>query len=212
MTTKLQNYDENALGIIKNADILTDDDFKAVEEMKEEMRDVFLHSQLFRTETEMKISVLKDIKHPTADSKFWQAVREQNVMFNELVMLSYEYRKRVVNIKKLKRDIEREQDELERELISIEIDRNEFILKNEERTAKDRIRELKLWHKIKEQLKPKMKYSQEDVNEHQMDSLGKRFALEAELAQKSGSLPERINAIGLNETVKRVAEETKLLK
>ena len=48
--------------------------------------------------TEVPVSVLNDIKFPTPAAKYWQAMREQNVMFQELVMLSYEYRKNLVEI------------------------------------------------------------------------------------------------------------------
>ena len=38
--------------------------------------------------SEMEISVLDIMKHPTSESRYWQSMREQNVIFQELVMLS----------------------------------------------------------------------------------------------------------------------------
>jgi len=207
----IQKYETNAIGIIKGAEILSAEDVQAIDEMREELKDVFIHSQVFRTETEMKISVLKDMKHPTPDSKYWQAVREQNVMFQELVLLSYEYRKRLIEIKKLKAKMERETDELDKELLQIEIEKQEFLSKNEEKTAKDRIREIKLWHSIKQDLIPEMKYSLQDVNEHQLEAYSKRFQAESAIAERAGSLPERINAIGLNDAAQKALNQ-KLLK
>jgi hypothetical protein len=71
---------------------------------------------MFRTETEMRFSVLSDNKYPTKAAKYWQSVREQNTHFENLVHLSFDARKNEVEIKKLQRDIKKEKDELEIEL------------------------------------------------------------------------------------------------
>jgi hypothetical protein len=71
---------------------------------------------MFRTETEMRFSVLSDNKYPTKAAKYWQSVREQNTHFENLVHLSFDARKNEVEIKKLQRDIKKEKDELEVEL------------------------------------------------------------------------------------------------
>lgn len=111
---KNEEYPITSFGIIENSLILNIDDLKRIQEMKDELCDVFKKSQIFRTPTEMNISVLSDITHPTPDSKYWQAVREQNIMFQELVMLSYEYRKNNVEMLILQRDLDNELDDLKR--------------------------------------------------------------------------------------------------
>ena len=60
--------------------VLKQEDAKAVIELKEELTDNWLKKQIFRTETEMRISVLNDGKHPTSASKYWQSVREMSAM------------------------------------------------------------------------------------------------------------------------------------
>ncbi len=199
----LQNYDNTTLGIVKDAQILEEEDFKVITDLKDELRDVFLHSQVFRTRTEMVISVLDDVHFPTPDSKYWQSVREQNVMFQQLVILSYEYRKSVVEVKQLKRKLETETDDLEKELLQIEIEKTEFALKNQERTAKDRIREIKEWHEIKQALLPQLKYGVTDVNEHQLESYTERYRKEMEIAGDIGSVPEKINLHALHKSANR---------
>ena len=47
---------------------------------------------IYRTTTEALFSVLNDVKFPTAASKYHQAKREQLVMFENLVGLSFDYR------------------------------------------------------------------------------------------------------------------------
>lgn len=195
----------NALEIIKDAAILKDNDWQALAKIKDELRRTWETVQVFRTRTEMKISVLKDIQHPTPDSKYWQAVREQNVMFGELVELSYAYRKKTVEIKKLRREIVTEQDDLEREFLQIEIEQNEWHLRNMERVAHDRIRETLEWSAIKKELLPHIKYGVNDVNEHQLEAMQKRFQAEQRLVNAQTPIADARNIIGLAEMANKAA-------
>lgn len=205
------NYDKVSLEIIKGSEILKTEDLQLIENLKNELKDVFLHTQVFRTRTEMEVSVLNDVKFPTPDAKYWQAVREQNVMFHELVMLSYEYRKNLVEIKKLERKLEKENDDLEKELLEIEIEKKRFIALNQVRVAKDRIREIREWHEIKQNLLPDMKYSLKDVDEHQLVSYTKRFIKQFMAMGDNGSAPERSNLIGQLDKALKVCKQKGLL-
>ena len=59
--------------------ILDPEDLKSFNVIIDELRDTWTKKQIFRTETEARISVLQDAKYPTKASKYWQYVREQNV-------------------------------------------------------------------------------------------------------------------------------------
>ena len=131
---------------------------------------------MFRTETEMRISVLNDLKHPTPAAKYWQAVREQNVFFEQMVFLSFDYRRNEVEIKKLHRKIAEEKDELEKESLQIDLEQKTFDKASMELTAKDRMRELRLWSKLKDELvKEDPNFDKQNVNTHQQESLPKRL-------------------------------------
>ena len=134
---------------INNSNLLTRADFDSLKEMAGELSDTFLKTQVFRTRTEMEVSVLNDLKFPTPALKYWQSMREQNVMFTELVSLSYAYRRTLVEIKILERDIAKEEDDLRRELLRIDLDQKIFMSKDQERVAKARARELRDWSEIK---------------------------------------------------------------
>jgi len=69
--------------------------------MVPELQDNWAKKQMFRAETEMRFSVLSDNKYGSNASKYWQSVREQNTHFENLMHLSFEYRKNDVEIKKL---------------------------------------------------------------------------------------------------------------
>lgn len=195
---------QNALDIIKDASVLAANDFSSLVALQDELKQTWETVQVFRTRTEMEVSVLQDIKHPTPDSKYWQAIREQNVMFTELVGLSYEYRKKAVELKKLKRDLMAESDELERELKQIEIEQTEWIMLQQERVAQDRIREILEWSDIKRKLLPDIKYGVDNVDKHQMESFYKRFNAEANNITPHTPPADAINLAGKAVTVNRI--------
>ena len=210
-------YSLQPFNIIHNSDILAASDFEKLIPLTEELQDTFKKSQVFRTRTEMEISVLNDLKHPTHSSKYWQAVREQNVMFTETVMLSYEYRKNLIEIKQLLKEIDEEEDELEAELKQIEVEKKQFISKSHEKTAKDRIRELAEWSDIKKREAACM--TDEDlmnVDHHQLKSYTQRFINQANAAGNSGSPSEKQNLkgqleAGLKECKKRDIDVTQIM-
>lgn len=204
--------EETAIDLVKRSRILTDGDLAVFAELKDELAETFERVQVFRTRTEMEISVLSDIKHPTPDSKYWQAVREQNVMFTETVMLSYEYRKKSVEVKKLGRQLETESDELERELLQIEIERKTFEMRMMERTAKDRIRELRQWHEIKAELLPQLEHATKDVNDHQLVSYAREFIKEVfVMGNAYANAAEKRNQWGKLQTTLRICGERGLI-
>lgn len=204
MNTRTQNKHlvKGTLGttpfnIIQQSDILVKEDFDKLIPLTQELQETFKKSQSFRTRTEMEVSVLNDIKFPTHASKYWQATREQNVMFQELVMLSYEYRKNMIEIKILQRRLESESDDLERELIRIDIDKKIFISKQQEKVAKNRIREIKAWSEIKEREAQHMSEKElAEVDNHQLISYTKRWINQSMIMGANGSPAERQNLFG----------------
>ncbi len=124
--------------------ILSEEEVKDFKAMRAELQETWKKRQIFRTETEMRISVLDDLKHPTHAAKYWQSVREQNVFFEQIIILSFEYRKFQIEVKKIERNIKKEKDELEKELLLVNLDEKKFALADMLLTAKDRMRELRL--------------------------------------------------------------------
>jgi len=198
--------------IIKSSNILTELDLSRLNPLKQELVENFKKSQVFRTRTEMEVSVLNDLKFPSPASKYWQSVREQNVMFTELANLSYEYRKKLVEIKILKRDIENETDELEKELKEIELEKEGFALIQMEKIAQDRIREIEQWSEIKEREAKQMTAEQlEDVDNHQLVSYTQRWIRQAIAMGNNGSPAERQNLIGQLESGLKACKKNNLL-
>lgn len=190
--------------------ILDKGDFDKLIQLKNELQDTWVKKQIFRTETEMRVSVLNDASHPTNASKYWQCVREQNVFFENLMTLSFEYRKNDVEIKKIKRKIEEEDDELEKELLQIELEEKIYCKSSMELVAKDRIREIDLWSKLKSELNDGS-FDTSNVNTHQMESLQKQLESRAKTLTSGSSQAEVINVLGPLATISKINNKQNIL-
>ena len=160
--------------------MLVPEDVKFLEGIKEEINDTWNKRQIFRTETEMRISVLNDVKFPTNSSKYWQSVREQGVMFENLVTLSFEYRRNDIELERKYTELEEATEDLVRADIQVDIDECIYKKSNMEQVAKDRTREIEHWSRLKEELNDGT-FDTEDVNTHQLESYHQRFQHQAQL-------------------------------
>ena len=185
--------------IVKEApslnNLLDAEDVKEFKELTGELRDTWTKKQVFRTETEMRMSVLQDAKYPTKASKYWQCVREQNVFLENLMSLSFDARRNEVKLKKLKQKLEKEEDELKRELLQIDIDEKTYGVANMQLVARDRMREIKLWSTLKKEFNDGS-FDTKDVNRHQLDSYAIIMKNKAETLTSGSSQPEVFNVLG----------------
>jgi hypothetical protein len=180
-------YSDSSFDIISKSDLVDKLDWQSIIEMKDELKENFQKVQTFRTPTEMRISVLNDLKHPTPSSKYRQSVREMNVMFTELIELSYDYRKTNLEKKQLENSMSKEEDEIKKELMKIEIERTDFHLRQMEKTGIARIDEIKEWSLLKSEFAQNM--TEEElicVDNHQLLSYTGRFINQA-IANKDNS-------------------------
>ena len=186
--------------------ILDPNDVKDFKELTGELRDTWTKKQIFRTETEMRFSVLNDMKYPTPASKYWQCVREQNVYLENLMTLSFEYRRNEVKIKRLEKKLLTEEDALKKELYQIDIDEKNFSKASMQLTARDRMREIKLWSKLKKEADDGT-FDKEDVNTHQLESYHKIMINRKDTLTAGSSQPEVFNVLGQLQTIERVKKE-----
>jgi len=135
-----------------NTDLVKPEDLMSLRELYPSIRHDFQAKTIFRTETEARVSVLNEINFPTPHAKYWQCVREQQVHFEQLVYLSFDFRKSNVELKQLQVKIKEEADPLKRELLQIEIDRKQYDIIICKKVAEERVREIKQWDKIKGEL------------------------------------------------------------
>ena len=178
--------------------------------MVPELQDTWMKKQMFRTETEMRFSVLSDNKHGTNASKYWQSVREQNSHFENLMQLSFNARISAVEIKKLYRKLKKEKDPLEQELLEIAIEKEHYSKANMELVAKHRMREIITWSKLKKEFDDGS-FDTKDVNTHQSDSYLDRLQHMNKTITPGTTQPEVFNLVGQLDTLKRLRKSGKLL-
>ena len=187
-------------------------DIKDVEEFRKlipELKDTWVKKQIFRTETEMRISVLNDGRHPTKAAKYWQCVREQNVFFENLMDLSFDARKNDVEIKQKQKELEEETNELKKELIQIELDQKYYRRANLELTAKDRMREIEHWSRIKKELDDGS-FDTRNVNTHQAKALTGFLEHRRESLSKESASDDVFNVLSQLNTIDRLKKEGKI--
>ena len=189
--------------------ILDKDDVKNFKKLIPELQDTWMKKQMFRTETEMRFSVLSDNKYPTKAAKYWQSVREQNTHFENLVSLSFDARKNDVEIEKLKRDIKKEKDHLERKLKQVELEEKLYGKAQMELVAKHRMREVATWSKLKKEFNDNS-FDKEDVNTHQAQSYLLRLKEQEKTITPGTSQPEVFNVLGQIHTLERVIRDKEL--
>jgi len=181
-------------------------DFKG---MVEELRDTWSKKQMFRTETEARFSVLQDNRYPTKAAKYWQCVREQASYLDNLMTLSFDYRRNEAKIKWLEKKTESEQDEYKLTKYQIDLDEAKFGKASMEKTAKHRMREIKMWSNLKVEFNDGS-FNDKDVNQHQLESYGMQYHEKAKSLNANSSEAEVFNIMGQLQSLQRIKKSGEL--
>ena len=182
---------------------------QSVSKLTKELQRVFEVHQLWRTETEMRFSVLNDVSFPTPASKYWQCIREQNTFWEQLVQLSCEYQKTQGELELA----EVEYDEIkgnskrhnaQRKIKDSEIKQKQFGLMQMRLQAHDRVREIKIWNRIKSEIRqtnPNMIIN--DPNSHQENSFALRWAKQMKVGAETNDAAVYRNSKASLDTLRR---------
>ena len=189
--------------------LLTTDDLSAFKGMVDELRDTWTKKQMFRTETEARFSVLQDNRYPTKAAKYWQCVREQSTYLDNLMTLSFDYRRNDAKIKWLEGKIEKEEDEYKSTKYHIDLDECRFAKASMEKVAKHRMREIKMWSKLKKEFNDGS-FNDKDVNQHQLESYGLQYAEKAKTLNQNSNESEVFNVMGQLQSLQRIKKSGEL--
>jgi len=189
--------------------LLEKEDLSAFKGMVDELRDTWSKKQMFRTETEARFSVLQDNRYPTKASKYWQCVREQSTYLDNLMALSFDYRRNEAKIKWLEGKIEKEQDEYKSTKYQIDLDEARFGKASMEKVARHRMREIKMWSMLKKEFNDGS-FNDKDVNQHQLESYHKMYAGKAKSITSSTPESEVFNIVGQLKSLERIKQTGEL--
>ena len=183
--------------------LLTQEDLSSFKGMVDELRDTWTKKQMFRTETEARFSVLQDNRYPTKAAKYWQCVREQSSYLDNLMHLSFDYRRNEAKIKWLEKKIEKEEDEYKATKYKIDLDEARFGKASMEKVARHRMREIKMWSKLKKEFNDGS-FNDKDVNQHQLESYHIMYAGKAKTITKNTPELEVFNILGQLQSLERI--------
>lgn len=230
-------FNKDALSVITETPLFNDEEKQELQITAENMEKSFQNSQTFRTDTEIRISVLNDVKFPTEASKYYQALREMNAHQCELVGMLYDYetkkedinilRAELLNLENEMKDIQDDYAPVKKSEImkltanrnkkNIEIRRETFNLKSIKRTADGRKDELVNWNKVLNELEPilhKLKIPTDNVDAHQKISYCVGFirqTMNTLTTDSKMSGAETNNLLGQLQTSLRVIHREKLI-
>ena len=89
---------ERSMDIIQNTEILNDTDLQKLTDLMPVLNDIDRKNPIFRSRNQMEVSVLNPVAFPDEAAKYWQCVREQHMMFQTLLDLTFEWDKVIANI------------------------------------------------------------------------------------------------------------------
>ena len=208
MTKKnIKDLIENESKSLNN--LLEKNDLSDFKEMIEELRDTWNKRQVYRTETEARFSVLQDNKYPTKAAKYWQCVREQSSYLDNLMALSFDYRRNEAKITWLENKIDKEEDDYKRTKYQIDLDECRFGKASMEKVAKHRMREIKMWSKLKKEFDDGS-FDTKDVNTHQLDSYGIMYHQRFNQLTPNTPEGEKFNIIGQFQSLQRIKKSGEL--
>ena len=191
LPNEIINYSASGIEKINEVDLLVKKDFDIIKNMSESLEHTYKVKQIWRTECEMRYAVLDDTNFPTTSSKYWQIVREQDVFFTALVELSIDYQKAQGELELLEIEYDEiknntKKSQAQRKIKDADIKRQRFAITNMKLHAHDRVRELALWEKFKQEMVNKEDFDVNDVNKHQYETFKLKWEKQMQLAQQSG--------------------------
>ncbi len=173
----------SGIDVLRNTELIKSEDFEFLYDHIDQYEKRFKTRGLFRSKTEMIAGVLNDSEHPTVDSKYWQAIGEQNVHLTELITLSYEAKKleadnelleaeieelveKIENLKNCAKIISAKKSEAKLKKKRIELAQSQFNMTQQRKIAQERLREIKTWEGIIEELEKNLEFGDEDFEKH----------------------------------------------
>jgi len=141
----------------------------------------YTNRPLYRSETEMRVSILTDMRFPTPQSKYWQCIREQATMWAGVIDDSAQYQLCQIDIQLMERSLarlERDQPEdydLHIQRLELEMLSKHRAMREHQAHAKDRVRELRLWRTIMDELCAEGPIDTVNIEAGQLESLTRRY-------------------------------------
>jgi hypothetical protein len=176
----------DSLKNIEKSCVLANEDLIVLQGLIPEIEQAIQSHTIYRTTTEALFSILNDVKYPTPASKYHQAKREQLVMFENLVGLSFDYRAVTIELDEVLLKLSKAEGSKLKKL-EVKRDRLQFKLMWMHKDGQERIRELKMWSQIKEDLAESGEFDLKNKDTDELKGLTLRYLWELPAACRAGN-------------------------
>ena len=187
------------MDVITESKVLNAKDQKLIVDLQDTLDDAHEKNQNFRTETEMNHSVLS--KFLTNPAKYYQCVREMNVMLQTLSANAFEVLQAEGELELAKIELSElgntPKDKARKKIKSAQIHSKELTITGLKHQAHYRAVEIKHWNKIMEKLLKDEKFDSTDVEKHQKESYRARW--QTEIARGKNTYNNYINLKSLDD-------------
>lgn len=190
-----REYTEAGLAQVEKVGLLSPENLQKLEAIKEGLVDTWQKNKIWRTDTDMRYSVLNDTRFPTAGMKFLQARHEQETFLKNLMYLAPDFKEKQGTLIVLEAELEEillDTTVSEKKRVGLvmqkeaQIERCKYNLEEYKKEAHHRVRELVGWETIKQELLAQGGFDPDDYDGIQIAGYQERWAreLEAELYSK----------------------------
>ena len=188
---------------IKSSGVLDSKDSSIIEKNEKELEKAHSTNQHYRTETEMNASVLA--KFPSVEAKYWQCVREETMMLDNLTANSIDFMTKSGELELLQIELsdlgDSGIDKARKKIKEGEIQMKRLQILKVQQEAHYRAVEIKHWEKIKKRLSKNIESKlMEDVELHQRESYKKKW--EKEISLGHNAYNNKVNLEALNDIPK----------
>jgi len=204
---------------LQNLPILDETQIQKLMEIKGELATSFKKLELGRPKYLMEVSVLKDMKFPTPDAKFWQCILERNIQFQNLLFEALDFQEKTAELEEVEAEIEEIENnhphnrKSKAQLMKLDVQRKRILLQMLmlKKQAQERYREIMAWTDLIKELKPQLKYGEDNPEEHMPESFLLRFAHQRQIIEQIGAadMDGAMNIIALGQTAARYWKEKK---
>jgi len=176
----------DSLKNIADSSVLDNEDLAALQDLMPGIEQSIQSHTIYRTTTEALFSVVNDVKFPTAASKYHQAKREQLVMFENLVGLSFDYRAALIELEEIESKISNSEG-FKLKKLEVKRDRLQFRLMWMRKDGQERIRELKMWAQIMKDLAESDVFDLNNKDTDELRAFTLRYLWELPAACRAGN-------------------------
>lgn len=189
-----ENYGDELVKYINSFQVMSLEDKKFLSDNRKLLQNIMVHTYMWRTDNQ-KRSIVSDDYHPTLHSKFHQSILEQKVQFEQAILLAKDFEMKKLDVEETIiaiEELESEVQELESNSVEyrknsiklrkakIELEFKQFELHQIQVAMKYRMKEIKGWKEIEDELLDVMKkdgWKEEDIWDKEAGEIESMFFL-----------------------------------